>query len=176
MMEQKEINQLILLMLSSIMKRLEIDDSVNPDLVTVAVITGNMWGLAWEYASLIGVPEVPNSVAREVADHLDMWLCLERGYANLSNGDRITVSDAASFGVVRFRGYDGNNEGEHMSAAGFMIEDLGQFSHFAKRDLNSHSPSVEAYRRMFRAFEPMRKTLATGDLSAEEMVTILSAG
>jgi hypothetical protein len=48
----------------------------------------------------------------------------------------------------KFFGFDGNNEGEYMSIASFLVEKLRRFESFKGRSFNSHVPVVERYRRM----------------------------
>ena len=56
-----------------------------------------------------------------------------------------------------------------------MIDDLKRFTHFAGRDLNSHMPVIEGYRRMYRVFEPIRATLVGRELRASEIIEVLKA-
>ena len=176
-MEIRDSERLILSMLIEIMEHLEINDGVDPQFVQSALNSGNLWGLKWKYPGIFEVEETPESVVREVGNYLDMWSFLERGYEALSEPDRERVAtDAGLAGnEVRFRGFDGNNETDHMSAARFMINDLDRFVEFAGRDLNSHFPSIDGYQRMYDVFEPIRSTLAGRELSADEIIQILQA-
>lgn len=56
-----------------------------------------------------------------------------------------------------------------------MIDDLKRFTHFVGRDLNSHMPVIEAYRRMYRVFEPIRVKLVGHALTAAEIIELLKA-
>jgi len=76
---------------------------------------------------------------------------------------------------VKFAGFDGNNESEHMGIALFLVEKMDRFTRFKGRDMNSHHPSVDTYARMFAVFEPIRKTLIGRSLSPTEMISILKA-
>ena len=116
-------------------------------------------------------------VVSEVFDVLDMWSFIERGYAKLSEKDKKRVeSEAAPLGNdVTFRGFDGNNESDHYSVALFLINDMGRFNCFKDRDLNSHFPSINDYRRMLAVFEPMRKTLVGRALSASQIINLQKA-
>ena len=85
-------------------------------------------------------------------------------------------SEAAPLGNdVTFRGFDGNNESDHYSVALFLINDMGRFNCFKDRDLNSHLPSINDYRRMLAVFEPMRKTLVGRALSASQIINLQKA-
>ena len=74
------------------------------------------------------------AIVSEVVNVLDMWTFIESGYAKLSDDDKTRVeSDAKPFGhLVRFSGFDGNNETEHRSIALFLIRDLKRFQVFKK--------------------------------------------
>jgi uncharacterized protein len=105
-----------------------------------------------------------------------MWTFLERGYKKLSAADKARVQKEADPLDVHFRGFDGNNEGEYISVARFLIDQLKRFSEFKGRDLNSHMPSIDVYQRMFAVFEPIRNSLGgPRELSATEIIEILKA-
>ena len=112
----------------------------------------------------------------EVVDILDMWSFLEHGYDNLNGEDKERVIKEAHLvgDRVYFRGFDANNESSHYGIGRFLIEKLDRFStSFDGRDLNSHSPSIETYRRMLPVFLPMRQTLMGGRLNASQIIAIL---
>jgi uncharacterized protein YfbU (UPF0304 family) len=58
-----------------------------------------------------------------------------------------------------------------------MVEKLGSFkSTFGGRDLDSHIPMADKYRRMYRVFEPIRRTLmGTTPLSTDQLIKVLKA-
>jgi uncharacterized protein YfbU (UPF0304 family) len=62
-----------------------------------------------------------------------------------------------------------------MSIARFLVEKMGRFTRFKERELNSHCPTADAYLRMFRVFEPIRKTLIGRRLSVDEIILMLKA-
>jgi len=55
----------------------------------------------------------------------------------------------------------------------FLIDDLDRFQKNKGRDLNSHIPSIDTYRRMYTVFEPMRSKLMGNLLDAKQLVQIL---
>jgi uncharacterized protein YfbU (UPF0304 family) len=73
----------------------------------------------------------------------------------------------------KFIGFDGNNEGEYLGIARFLINKMGRFESFKGRDLNSHSPKVANYRHMIDLFEPMRAGLVGRELGVDEIITLL---
>ncbi len=107
-----------------------------------------------------------------------MWWLIEQSYAKLSKYDKERVEkEAEPFGKhVAFRGFDGNYEGKHLSVASFLINKLDGFADFKGRELNSHMPSIDGYRRMVQAFEPMKRGLGGGSLlSAAQIIALLNA-
>src|SRR5205085_8801355 len=110
----------------------------------------------------------------EVVDILDMWSFLEEGHESLSVSDKDRVkTEAHPFGDnVHFRGFDGNNETSHFGIARFLVHKLERFDRFEHRDLNSHFPSIDTYRRMLRVFLPRRQSLMGARLSANQIIAI----
>src|SRR5947209_4609316 len=107
-----------------------------------------------------------------------MWATLEGSHVRLSPAEKDWVTtEATPFGDhIEFRGFDGNNETEQMSIARFLVDDLGRFERFKGRDFNSHTASVDAYRRMLGVFLHLRPSLAERTppfLTAAEIIEIL---
>ena len=76
---------------------------------------------------------------------------------------------------MQFIGYDGNNETELMATASFIVNDMGRFSEFAGRDMNSHMPTFGRYMSMYEVFEPMRSSLGYDSfLSKANLIELLS--
>lgn len=168
--------KLIILMLCEIYKHLKIKGDIEPAFVEEAIHGGHYWGLKWRYEGIFHGYEDDERVVSEVVDVLDMWSSIERGYVKLSTEAKSQVEkEAAPFGKnVLFRGFDGNNETEHLGIARFLIEKLDRFSSFKGRDLNSHAHSIDSYRRMLQVYEPMRRTLTGGELGATAIIQILN--
>ena len=170
--------KLNMLMLCEIFKHLKIKSELEPEFIEAAVHGGHYWGLKWQYPGIYHGSEDNEQVIGEVCDVLDMWTCIESGHAKLSKKDKELVkTEAEPFGEhVTFRGFDGNNESEYMGIASFLIGELNRFTNFQDRDLNSHCPSIETYKRMLDVFEPMRPSLMMrGELNALQIIDILKA-
>lgn len=151
---------------------------IDPKFILEAISRGHYWALDWEYPGLFeGEVDQPH-VLREVIDMLEMWYFMESGYQKLSEQERGLVErEGAPFGKsVRFPGFDGNYETERLSIAKFLVNRLGRFDRFKGRDLNSHVPLTDAYRRMHPVFESMRWSLtAGGELSCSDIIALLQA-
>lgn len=169
--------KLTMLMLCEVYKHLNIKGDIDPAFVEAAIHGGHHWGFSWRYQGIFHGHEDNVQVVSEVGDVLDMWYFIESGYGKLSKKDKERVeTEAEPFGKsITFRGFDGNNESEHMGIARFLIDDLERFSTLKGRDLNSHMPSIETYRRMLGVFEPMRRNLMGGELSASQIIDVLKA-
>jgi hypothetical protein len=168
--------KLIILMLTDMYKAMKVKGEFDPDFIATTIHGDHLWGFNWHYS---GIPFEESPTPKEVtetADYLDMWWMLELAYQNLSAADRKRVEkEAEPFGNdVKFHGFDGNNE-PHYGIANYLVNDLERFAHFKGRDLNSHSPSIEVYQRMYEVFEPLRKNLHNRDLNADEIITIMKA-
>jgi len=168
--------KLILVMLAEIHEKLGIKDGMDTKLLTSAIYSNNAWALSWEMPGIVGdSPDPTPPEVNEVTSILDMWSFLEEAYESFSAIEKAKIKiDADPVGSdVQFSGFDGNNEPELLSIARFLVEDMGRFSRFKGRDLNSHHPSIEAYRRMLSVFEPIRATLVGHGLSVTQVVEIL---
>jgi len=167
--------KLILIMLSQLFKQLKLKSEINPAFVEEVIQGGHYWALEWEYPGIYHGHEDARTVVSEVVNILDMWSFLERGFKGLSKKDKDRVAtEAAPFGEhVVFAGFDGNNEGEHLSTARFLISDLDRFTEFKGRDLNAHMYTLDTHRSMLSVFEPIRANLTGRDLNADEIIEIM---
>jgi uncharacterized protein len=170
--------KLVASMLCDIHRHLKISNGVDPSFVESAISGGHYWALKWEYPGIFHDHEDDQATIRETIEALDVWAFIESGYSKLAKKDKLRVEqEAPPFGKSpTFTGFDGNNESEHYSVARFLVDKMGRFAAFSGRDLNSHVPLVDRYKRMHRAFEPIRATLMGGDMNAQQIITVLNAG
>ncbi|MEW6019074.1 MAG: YfbU family protein [Pseudomonadota bacterium] len=147
----------------------------DPTFIRKSVAGGDLWAIEMEYSGLALDYTVEPDVAREVIDILDMYAFIEETV------ERLTAAEKASLpaGRDRFRGFDGNNETEHMGAAQLIVEDMGRFPRFKGRGFNAHMPTLAGYRRMLDVFKPIRASLGaragTPGLTVAELNEILDA-
>lgn len=170
--------KLILTMLADIHEALKIKDGIDTKLLKSAIYTDNTWALEWEMSGILTGPHDPTPPAvKTVTDILDMWMFLEEAYERFGPADKAKIKiEAKPFGdPVRFPGFDGNHEPQALSIAQFLVDDMGRFSRFKGRDINSHYPAIEGHMRMFSVFEPIRGTLGTVGLTADQVILILDA-
>jgi uncharacterized protein len=154
-MNLSDSEKLILMMLSDIHKHLKIKNGTDAEFVQSAILSGNTWGLYWKFPGIFeGQGETPANV-HEVLEILEMWEAIELSYDKLSADDkaRMKAEENPFVSHPRFSGFDGNNETEYMGIAHFLVDELGRFTHFKGRDLNSHMPlSLDGYRRMLTVY------------------------
>lgn len=167
--------KLILLMLSELYDKLEVDGEIEPDFIRSAIFSSNLWSIPWKYPGIPFEEQDTPEIVKDVLDILDMWSFIEHSYEKLSEKDKTYLEkEAAPFGETpKFPGFDGNNESEYMSAASFIVNDLDRFDELRGRNFNSHCPSIDSYRRMLTVFQQIRKKLNYGPFSAEDLASIL---
>jgi len=167
--------KLTLAMLADIYQHLNIQGQVDPRLVRAAIQTGNTWALAWEYTSLQLEPErdQPREVD-EVANVLGMWDRLEQSYTELTPEQQEHVKDVTGRPQVRFQGFDGGSEGNHLNIARFFADYMARGAYLKGRDLDSHAPTLDTNRRMFTAFKRM-ESLGDNQLTAMQIIDVLNA-
>jgi uncharacterized protein YfbU (UPF0304 family)/Arc/MetJ-type ribon-helix-helix transcriptional regulator len=153
------------------------DRELDADFISSALVGGHFWGLQWQHTGIFHTAEDSKHHVREIVDWLDMWSFIEEGVEKLSAADKKRFVSESTYSIegAKFPGFDGNNETEHIGIARFMIEKLGRFTRFKARELNSHSPVLEMYGRMYSVFEPIRKTLVGRSLTADELVEIFKS-
>lgn len=169
--------KLLLVMLCQLFKQLKLKSEIEPDFVEAAIHGGHYWGLEWRYSGIFHGYEDTKAVVTEAVDVLDMWSFLESGFRKLPKEEKDRVAaEAAPFGKnVHFAGFGGNDESEHFGVARFLIDELDRFSGFKGRNLDTHVPMMDAYRRMLSVFGPIRRNLTGGDLSGSQIIEILNA-
>ena len=169
--------KLTLTMLADLHEKLEIEE-VDTKLLKNAITSNNTWALSWEMPGIVGDSQEQDPPAvKLVVDVFDMWTFIEEAYEGFDSAQKTELeAEADPFGKhVEFSGFDGNNESEHMSIANFLVNDMGRFTHFAGRDLDSHSPVIDGYRRMLEKFNHIRPNLLSRRLSVAEMAEVLNA-
>ncbi len=169
--------KVLILMLRDFMNAAKVKGDVDANLLAEAIYGGHYWAPVWEMDGVFGARADAYPNVREVANVLDMWAFIERGWAKLSKKDKAQLkADADLFGdTVTFPGFDGNNEGEHFSITKMLVEKMGRWTTFQGRELNSHSEVLDGYRKMVDVFEPMRKTLHGTELSLAQLTELLKA-
>jgi uncharacterized protein len=171
--------KLLLLMMADLYKHLKLGESgIDTDFISEVIWGGHYWAPKWELSGVFHGHEDDPKNLRLVLDVLDMWDQLERAYEKLSENDQALLEkNATPLGKdVKFRGFDGNNEAEHLSITKFLIEKMDRFSRFNGRDLNAHMPTLDIHRRMLNVFTQMRNDRRMGgELNVAQITALLKA-
>ncbi len=164
------------MVLRDIMKHLNVKNAeIDVDFVADTIYGGHYWAPTWEMQGLFHQHIDRPADVTLVVDTLDMWDFIESCIEKLTP-DETEKLKAANYGYLpKFTGFDGNNESSLMSIARFIVEKLDRFSRFKKRDFNSHAPTAPRYRRMTKAFEPIRATLGFGrNLGVDQIIALIT--
>ncbi|MFA7341268.1 MAG: YfbU family protein [Candidatus Obscuribacterales bacterium] len=105
---------------------------------------------------------LPSEAAELTLDILDMHRALL-----WSLGEK---PDPADIERVKFRGFDGNNESQHLSFAKFFTADGSRYPE--TRVVNSHMPTLDRYKKMLSEWERMGRE---HQLSKAQIEAILDA-
>lgn len=168
-------DKLNFMILRDIVKHFKIRNAeTKVDLVADAIYGGHYWAPIWEMRYLFHNHADCSEEVSLVVDTLDMWSFIEVGIDKLSPQEREEIKEANHGYLPQFEGFDSHDEGSLMSITRFLVENMGRFSHFKKRDFDSHAPNAARYRRMATAFKPIRATLDFNrNLKVEQIIELL---
>lgn len=170
--------KLSLWLLTDLVRGLNVSSELDPRFIQNVIAGGHHWALSWEYPGIYEAREDRPQDLKLVLEILDMWNFIERGYDELSEAEKKSVQARATDWVtedIRFPGFDGNYETSLLGIARFLIKDLGRFSRFEGRDLNSHMPLRDRYDRMLTVFRRLKTRLIGEELDAEQIVQVIGA-
>jgi uncharacterized protein len=167
--------KIVLLMLSQIQEHLKIEDTRAP-LIRQAIETGNVWAIEDGFPEIFDNNEIAPDVVSSTRGVLTMWLSLEESFAALSSADKewLKINSEHIGDRVVFPGFSGNYEIDYLRAARFIVDVLGQFEHFAGRDLNHYLPHMDAYRRMLPTFERILHEGSSLALTAQQIAEVFA--
>jgi hypothetical protein len=112
--------------------------------------------------------EFSDKDAREVIGILGMFEVLQDSLANV--GDMEGVEDY----MLRFAGFDGNNESDQLGYLRFLVKQQERFKHVVAdlRDYNSHAPLLTAYRKMLERYERLGSPRLLGAEGLKELASV----
>jgi len=167
-MELTDGERLILVMLADLQEALKVRGEVDPGFIKRAVINKDGWAIAMEYSGLFMSGDLPPEV-EETIDILAMFSHVESAIDNLDDPDRSRLQAHRN---AKFAGFDGNND-SHYGHAHTLIRDMGRFSEFDGRALNSHSRgSLPRYQDMYQRYQPVLSR-TSGELKVADLEEIL---
>jgi|SRR5579872_58068 len=110
--------------------------------------------------------EMPYDHCREVMAILDMYRCIKAAHLRLGDSSGLDSEK------VSFRGFDGNEEGEHMGYAEFLIQKQKRWSESSDAPLNSHWPMLPQYRAMLSRW---KESANAHELTKDDIIRILGS-
>ena len=163
-------------MLSELYEKLGVGGEIDPDFIKSAIFSDNLWGIPRKYAGIPFDDSDDPPIVKEVLDILEMWRSIDRSYKRLSDGEKRKLEEAADpYGKESiFPGFDGNNESSYRGTALFIVNDLERFEELKGRDLNSHCPSIGAYKRMLPVYTNICQAHGYEMLSVDHLAAILT--
>lgn len=160
--------KLIVTMLADLMKAGRVRGEVDPDFIMEALGRGHSWAIRQTYHGLFHGDETEEEVVEETAAILNMCRVVEQAIQALSPDERASLPDQQAF-----FGFDGNAE-PHYGVATMYVEKMDRWREFADRNLNSHMPMLDKYRRMRAVYEGTRRGIIQR-FTRDEVERILSA-
>ena len=166
----------IILMMADVFKALKIKEpNVAPDFLAEAILGGHYWAPKWQFQGLFHEQIDDPQDVHYVVNVLDMWDFIEGAVEDMQSDQLVELQ--AQLGArprdIKFGGFDGNTETRLWLIAKFLIDQMGRFSRFKRRELNSHIPTTGRYQNMVELFEPLRKTLIGKNLTSRQLVKVL---
>jgi uncharacterized protein YfbU (UPF0304 family) len=152
--------------------RLEVGDSVDTKLIREAIHTGNTWAIADTHTGILASPDKTEFV-EEVGHVLQMWERLELDFEELTTQEKERVLQKVRT-PVRFSGFDGNNEHEHVSVANFYIKQMERFVHFKDRDMDAHMMTLGRHRQMLGIWESILLEGLGRRMTADEITRVMN--
>jgi len=145
--------RLILLMLSDLHDSAGID-KINTRLLRSAISTNNTWAINWEIPDLgVELSDTPQEVV-DVANYMFMWSILEDTWHYFPENIKERISENVQINkTLRFPGFHSTAEKRLYGIAKLFVDDMGRFERHKGRDLNSHTPMEEQYKKMYSTFE-----------------------
>jgi uncharacterized protein len=168
-MKLSNVEKLTLLMLCDIADgKKEIDVAF----IREAIFSDNTWSIEWKMSGLDFEKDPEPKHVTETVEILSMFRALTFSYKDLSDDDKARVDASKSAHNLTYKGFDGNNETEHLNAASFLINSLDRFMELkGKGDLNSHSQVLDKYLRMVA----VRRSFGSIDLNADQIIQVIEA-
>ena len=173
-MDISDKDRLILLMLSEIHEKLEINGEIDPKFVRASILNNQLWGLAWEYAGIFLNHKENPDVVNETTEILDMYRLISTSIKKFDDVEIDQIkADAYPFSdYIEYQGFDGNND-PHLGVVEFLVRDLQRYDELQGREtLNSHSQStLTRYRSMLNVYRNLTKpNYPSQGLNADQLV------
>lgn len=149
-------------------------DMKDIELIEKAIYGGHFWALDWELNGILHHHIDDPEKVSFVVNVLDMWSFIERACKDFGEVEQQRlISEVGSWAKEpKFIGFDGNNEGEYRRIAQFLVEEMHRFTEFKGHNMNSHTRTVDRYRKMLMLFENIRPNLVGRELDIDEIIEL----
>lgn len=165
-MKLEKLERLILVNQFRILEKLYPDEADYYSKHRKAIEEGYVLHYAWAFEHLDDELSVEES--DEVLEVLDMYRAITSSYEKIK--DKHTIDSP----LLKFKGFDGNNESKLMGYTQYFINDLERYEELKYdqpyTDFNSHGRMMHNYRRMLAEW---KKCKDRHNLSNEELQRIL---
>lgn len=107
---------------------------------------------------------VSETISKKVYEIFEMFRVLHYSYENLPQADQAQLKASD----IQFSGFDGNNEGDYMGFARFLVEKMSLYDEQKGAKFNSHCPMLNTYNRMLETY----KAVAAADLQSSNHLSL----
>lgn len=163
-------------LLAEILKHQKGHDQETVEMIQQAIYGGHLWSLDWRLTGVLHDHRDSPAAVREVSDILMTWEAIEDAMATFDQATKDRIADETGpWGQdPQFRGFDGNNETEHLGIADHLVNKMGRFAQFKGRSMNSHMPTLARYRSMARLYVTMQQgMMGRPGLGANDVIALL---
>lgn len=174
--ELSEIERLLLYNQYEILKKLSDDEHDKKEYEIYQKIL--QYGFVRNYQKFIGdigTECTPIEVMNFVYEVFEMFRSLNYSYRDYEKNKSGTFDPED----LKFYGYDGNYEADHLIYADFLLNDLGLYKESQKTgkhaSYNSHWPTIPKYKAMLRSWHQVLGEDSYRKLTLEEIKNVLEA-
>jgi uncharacterized protein YfbU (UPF0304 family) len=169
--------KLILVMLSDLSAKVEVEGEIDPEFMQAAIQGGHYWAIEWEHPSFTHSHANRHAHGQFVTDVLRMWKMIEDCFSALGPVDKgRVVVEAGLPGPPTFPGWHGDSETDHKSIARFMTNRMNVFPSFKDKAVrDSGTPAIPGYRRMLSRFAEIRGPNRDKALDVDDIIALLQA-
>ena len=111
----------------------------------------NGYEFFYDKACIVGELFYPISetVSKKVYEIFEMFRVLHYSHKKLPQEEQAQLKASD----IQFSGFDGNNEGDYMGFARFLVEKMDLFDEQQGAKFNSHCPMLNTYNRMLQTYK-----------------------
>lgn len=127
-----------------------------------------LYGYEFFYDKACVVGELFSPISEEISKKVyaifEMFRVLHYSHEKLPQAEKTQVEVSA----IKFSGFDGNNEGDYMGFARFLVEKMDLYGEQKGAKFNSHCPMLRVYDRMLETY----KSVASEELQSSNTFSL----